>query len=37
MSKIGAIIEKDQNNHIALIISKSDLAGLFESLMTPIM
>ena len=37
MSKIGANIEKDQNNHIALIISKFDLAGPFESLMTPIL
>ena len=37
MSKTGANIQKDQNNHIALIISKSDFAGPFESLMTPIM
>ena len=37
MSKIGANIQKDQNNHIALIIQKSDLAGPFESLMAPIL
>ena len=31
MSKTGANIQKGQYNHIALIISKSDLAGPFFS------
>ena len=37
MSNTGANSQNDQKNHIVLIILKSDRAGPFESLLTPIL